>query len=81
MIMMTIAAELFGGDPGVVLPKAGVCDGWRVRANLREFATSSIIARKPDGGPRIRVLDGDRGAFASSPVVNHEVRELHEGLP
>ena len=78
---MTIAAELFGGDPGVILPKAGVCDGWRVRANVRQFAVTSVKAGKLYDSPRIRVFDGDGHAFADVTVANHEVHELHEGLP
>ena len=76
-----ISAKLLGGDPRVILPKAGVCDGRRVRANVRQFAATSVEAGKSYDSPRVWVLDGDGRAFADATVANHKVRELHEGLP
>ena len=80
MIMM-ISAKLLGGDPRVILPKAGVCNGQRVRANVHQFAAASVEAGKLYDSPRVRVLDGDSRAFADTTMANHEVHELHEGLP
>jgi hypothetical protein len=79
-MFMMMSAKFLGGNPWMELPKPGMSFRRRMRANVGEFAASSIEARDFEDSVSVGIFDGDGGAISDAAMIHNQVRELHERL-